>query len=115
MFKTYSNKSSLLKRYSRYLQGGKSELSGNKIAWWERTPISNERVDDILILIDTIYHKRPDLVAYDYYGSAEFEWVVLQSNNIIDLNEEFIVGKTIKIPSRERVIANITTKSSITR
>lgn len=115
MFKTYSNKSSLLKRYSRYLQGGHSELSGNKIAWWERTPISEDRVDDIIILISTVYNKRPDLVAYDYYGSTEFEWVVLQSNDIVDINEEFVIGKTIRIPSRQRVVANITTKSSITR
>ena len=112
-YQLYQNKSSLRKRLTRYLQGGTSELSGDKIAWWERKEISKPAMDDISIFIDMVFAERPDLVAEQYYSTAELEWLVLQYNNIIDIKEEFVYGKTITIPSNSRVRNSITSSSSL--
>lgn len=111
-FKLYQNKSSLRKRMSRYLQGGSSEIVGDKIAWWERKDIPKQPIDDIRIVLDMLYAGRPDLIAEDYYGTTELEWLVLQYNDIIDINEEFVYGKAITIPSNARVRNSITSTSS---
>jgi len=115
MYKLYENKSSLSKLFSRYLQGGTSTMSGDKIAWWERTDIPKPAIDDIPITIDAVYAKRPDLVAFDYYGTTELEWVILQYNNIVDIMEEFTYGTKIVIPSNSRVRNSIAVKSSASK
>jgi len=33
--------------------------------------------------------ERADTIAYDYYGSSDFEWLVLLSNNMIDVHSEW--------------------------
>ena len=42
-------------------------------------PVSAEP-DDILYTIQTQYAHRPDLLAYDLYGSAALWWVFIQRN-----------------------------------
>jgi hypothetical protein len=108
-FKTYENKTSIKKRYSRLLKGGTVDVFEKKLGWWERkSDIEKNQVDDIVFKITPKYENRPDLVAYDIYNRPDLEWIVLMYNNIIDINEEFITGKTIFLPSVDRVFYNIT-------
>lgn len=110
MYKLYQNKSSLNRRTSRILQGGKAQLSGEKIGWWERRSLAGDDINEITITLDITNAKRPDTVAYTYYGSTDLEWVILQYNNIVDINEEFIIGTKIKIPSKLYVQTKILSK-----
>lgn len=103
MYKPYQNKSSLRKSKSRYIYGGVSENVGDKIGWWERAILPKSSIDDITIKIDNVYNKRPDLISYDYYGTTEYEWLVLQYNNIVDINEELVYGKSILLPVASRI------------
>ena len=111
MFKLYQNKSSLRKRYSRYVQGGVSDVVGNKIGWWDRTVIPYGAYDDITITIDNVTKERADLIAYTYYGTSELEWLILQYNNVVDIKEDLCYGTTIKIPSASRTMSSICSKS----
>jgi hypothetical protein len=56
--------------------------------------------DDISYTIDRIYAYRPDLLAYDLYGSPRLWWVFAQRN--LDVIEDpiydFSIGKTIQLP-----------------
>lgn len=104
MFKKYIKKSSLNRKNSRLVKSGKSEISGNKLGWWNRDESFSEQDNTLTsIVISSEYHHRPDLLAYYYYGSTEFEWAILQYNLIVDINEDFVTGKTIKIPTPEFV------------
>jgi len=94
------------------LNGGSAELKGNKIGWWERKHFEREESSDITIVLDDEYSGRPDLVAFDFYNATNLMWLVLQYNNIVDLEEEFVSGKTITIPSVERAVS-VFSKSSI--
>ena len=107
-FKLYTNKSSFQKRRSRMLNGGDTEVKGNKLGWWERKPLPRDDATDITFEIDEEYSKRPHLVAFDFYGLVSLTWLVLQYNNIVDIEEEFVRGKTITIPSRSRALTLFT-------
>ena len=58
--------------------------------------------DDISYTIDRIYAYRPDLLAYDLYGTPRLWWVFAQRNpNVIeDPIYDFIPGTQIYIPKR---------------
>lgn len=104
-YREYTNKNSLSKRNSRLVKGGKTEVVGGKLGWWERKNdnLNNSQDDDILYTIPIDYQYRPDLVAFLLYGTTELEWVVLQYNNIVDIIEEFSAGKQIRLPNPDSV------------
>jgi hypothetical protein len=105
--KEFKDKSSVLKKNSRYLQGGETDINKKRLSWWERFLLEDDDVTDIRVYISSKYAQRPDLVAFDYYGNAKLEWIVLQYNNMVDTLEEFTAGKTITIPSKDRVYFDI--------
>lgn len=105
----FENNSSVLNSRSRMLQGGETDINKKRLGWWERFILEKDRPSDIRVFISNRYARRPDLVAFDYYGNAKLEWIVLQYNDIVDTLEEFTAGKTIMIPSRDRVYFDILT------
>ena len=62
-------------------------------------PVSAEP-DDILYTIQTQYAYRPDLLAYDLYGTASLWWVFIQRNLDVlqDPVFDFSPGKQIYLP-----------------
>lgn len=62
-------------------------------------PVSAE-VDDFLYTIEPQYMYRPDLLAYDLYGTAELWWVFIQRNldTLEDPVFDFVTGTKIYIP-----------------
>ena len=58
------------------------------------------RDDDVSYTIDRIYAYRPDLLAYDLYGSPRLWWVFAQRNpdEIEDPIYDFSPGVTIQLP-----------------
>jgi len=101
--------SSINNRYSRYSWGGDTEIFSDHLGWWERYPMAFS-VTDVTYVINSRYHLRPDLLAYDIYGTSQLQTLVLQYNNILDISTEFITGCTIRLPSKERVTSAIVTK-----
>lgn len=99
-------------RDGRYVQGGTPDQFSNRIGWWERRAFAPS-VTDVVLPLPARYALRPDLLAYDVYGKATLAWVILQYNNIIDINVEFVQGATILVPTRERVQTEFLTKSLV--
>lgn len=62
-------------------------------------PVSAE-TDDFLYTIEPQYTHRPDLLAYDLYGTATLWWVFTQRNMDVlqDPIFDFVPGKQIYIP-----------------
>lgn len=57
-------------------------------------------------VIDTVYKHRPDILAYDMYGTAELWWVFAQRNmNIIkDPIYDFEPGTIIYVPQKDALL-----------
>lgn len=96
---------------SRYVWGGDSVQYSDRIGWWERRVLPQSD-NDLLFVLTPIYSGRPDLVAYDLYGNAKLQTLVLQYNNILDPEVEFVTGKTIRLPLKSRVLLSILNKKS---
>lgn len=92
----------------RYIQGGSVESFPKRIGWWERNPLPFAD-SDVSYNIIPKYSKRPDLLAFDLYGSSRLMWLVLQFNTIIDINTEFITGRKLRLPLRSRVYSELLT------
>ena len=93
---------SIFNKDSRYVQGGITTVKSNKLDWWEKLPIKQDSTD-VVVVISAVYNRRPDIMAKYFYGKSTLMWVILQFNNIVDINEEFIEGKEIRVPTRIRV------------
>lgn len=88
--------------HSRYTQGGQTERYPTRLGWWTRRAFPKSDTD-IKVTITDRSHQRPWIVSYDYYGSEQYEWLILQYNNILDVTDEFVVGTIITIPSHQRL------------
>lgn len=94
---------SVQNRDSRYVQGGVTETFNNRLGWWERDLEGfAQDATDIRVVISSRYSKRPDRLAFDIYGKSSLMWLVLQYNSIVDINEEFVAGKAIRLPDPSR-------------
>lgn len=108
-FLLFTNKSSVLKKNSRYVQGGTTVVLPNALGWWDKILIPSGQIDDIQYPITPQYNKRPDAVAYFLYGRTDVTWALLQYNDIVDINEEFVTGVKIMAPSPMRLFSDILT------
>ena len=61
--------------------------------------------DDILYTIESQYEHRPDLLAYDLYGSPKLWWVFAQRNMDVlkDPVYDMVTGTKIYIPQGEKL------------
>jgi hypothetical protein len=96
---------------NRYVQGGTAESLPTRIGWWERT-VYEKSDTDVAIVLQNMHNKRPDIISTLVYGRPTYAWFILQYNNIVDINEEFVAGKTIVLPTRERLMTEILSKST---
>ena len=101
-------KNSVEHRDSRYVQGGTTTTHPNRLGWWERRVFERDDSDEEYT-IEEQYHNRPDLLAYDKYGSPHQQTFILQYNHILDMLEEFVTGKVILLPTPQRLALDITT------
>lgn len=113
-FKEYENKSSVKKRYSRYTQGGDTDVFKKRLGWWEkRDDIATNQIDDVEFEVTSEYVGRPDKIAVEMYGRHDLTWIVLQYNNIVDINEEMTIGTILNLPSKQRVLYTIAIKQRV--
>jgi hypothetical protein len=59
-----------------------------------------KKSDDKLFTINSTYHMRPDLLAFDLYGHSDLWWVFAQRNPNTLANPlgDFVQGKSIYLP-----------------
>lgn len=62
-------------------------------------------IEDTIMTVGPKYHKRPDLLSYDLYGTPRLYWVFIVRNmNLMkDPIEDFVSGLEIYVPSKERI------------
>ena len=99
------------RRNSRYTQGGVTDIFPDRLGWWERR-IIRQRDDDIFHTITSQEAGRADLIAFNQYGDANLDWLVLQYNNIVDNVVELTEGAEIRLPPKDRVSLSILSGST---
>ncbi len=102
------NSNSLYEKNSRYQHGGVTESTTRFLGYWDRKIIPTD-VTDSTYVIEDIYEFRPDKLAAVMYGDSRLWWLILQINGILDIPTEFVEGRSIVIPNKERVFSEILT------
>lgn len=96
---------------SRYIHGGSTEVDGKFLEWWDRKTFPKDDSDLYLTLKKT-FEGRPDKLASVMYNDSSVWWLILQYNNILDINEEFVEGVELRLPTRERLEKDLLTGRS---
>ena len=91
---------------SRYVQGGLTDVYPDRLGWWERREFVKDD-SDIEYVIEAQYHRRPDKLSFDFYGTPFYQTFILQYNSILDDVTEFVAGNTILLPTRQRLNLDI--------
>ena len=62
--------------------------------------------DDPKFTINPTYNQRPDLLAYDLYGTSKLWWVFAQRNpnTLIDPLNDFTTGTIIFLPKKSTLV-----------
>ena len=102
---------SVFTKNSRYTNGGTTEADGKFLEWWDRKVFPKD-VTDVIYKLERKFEGRPDALASVFYGDSSLWWLILQYNNILDLNEEFVVGTELIMPSAERIKKDFLTGKS---
>jgi hypothetical protein len=63
--------------------------------------------DDPTFVINPTYSQRPDLLAYDLYGSSKLWWVFAERNpnTLVNPLGDFVTGTTIFLPKKSTLVA----------
>lgn len=87
---------------SRYVAGGQTEVNSTRLEWWER---SNFELDgsDVIYVVDQKTEGRLDLIAAAFLDDSHLWWLIAQYNAILDPHGEIIAGRTLRIPTRDRL------------
>jgi hypothetical protein len=101
---------SVFRRKGRYVSGGVTEVSDNRLEWWERNVYTSDD-NDVLYTIDQRTMGRLDIIAAMFLGESRLWWVLAQYNKILDPFAEIVPGARIYIPSAERVEAMMSGKT----
>ena len=87
------------------MQGGLVDDFNNRLGWWERRVYPTD-TSDVTLILPAKYNMRPDLLAFDLYGTASLQWFILQYCSIGDLTK-FTQGIELTLPTKSRLVSQL--------
>ena len=90
--------------YNKQSPYSKTSKVGDYLGLMNHRSVINDDSDETYT-IESRYDMRPDLLAYDRFGSSRYWWLfaMRNKNTIIDPIQDFRAGVTIRIPKIENV------------
>jgi len=90
--------------YNKQSPYSKTSKIGDYLGLMNYRSVINDDSDETYT-IESRYDMRPDLLAYDRFGSSRYWWLfaMRNKNTIIDPIQDFRTGVTIRIPKIENV------------
>jgi len=105
-----ADKNSVSYSNSRYVAGGTTEVSANRLEWFERNVLLPAD-DDTFYVVEKKFAHRIDLIAASQLGDSTLWWVIAMLNNILDPYNEIAEGRVLQIPSADRLSTLTTGKT----
>ena len=90
--------------YSNTSPWANTTIENNYLGILKIRPVSSE-ADDPIYIIEPQYNHRPDLLAYDLYGTNKLWWVFIQRNmdTLKDPIYDFEPGTIIYLPKKSNL------------
>ena len=91
-------------QYTKQSPYYKTRAKGDYLDLMTHRPIVNDQTDESYE-IESKYHMRPDLLAYDRFGSSRYWWTFAVRNKeiIADPIQDFTAGTIIRIPKIDNI------------
>lgn len=88
--------------YAKTSPWANTAITSNTLGYFKIRPVA-AGLDDPSYTIESQYTYRPDLLAYDLYGTPKLWWVFMQRNMDVlsDPVYGFVAGITIKLPMKD--------------
>lgn len=80
-----------------------TEIVSRFMTYYIHRNIPPHSSDKVTMLNNERYVERPDLLAFDLYGTADLFWVIPVRNGLQDPIFDLTFGKALTIPSIEQV------------
>lgn len=95
---------SVMRRTSRYVSGGETEVSDWALEWWERAVFNTtENDDEQYYVVEQNLAGELRLISELFYNTEANWWIIAQMNNILDPYGEVTPGVVLRIPSTATV------------
>jgi hypothetical protein len=99
---------------SRYSDITVLKESQNSVRYLKPPKYPEIPFSDTDIYIESVFGDRLDLIAYDYYKSTDYYWVILVANNLPGDSIFVTPGAQIRIPSDlESILADYETLNGV--
>ena len=98
---------SKMKRYGIVFD---KDVGQNRAAFFDpkfTTVKYNESFGDVYWTVEAGYEYRMDLVSNKFYGTAKYDWILEQVNNIKDPIKDLKIGTKLLIISTTRIISMV--------
>ena len=59
--------------------------------------------NDIIFTVDAAHEHRTDLISVKFYGTAKYDWVIEDVNNIRDPIKDVVAGVKLIIPDKTKI------------
>lgn len=105
-----ASKTKTFKRNSkmrRYTQIFDEDVQQMRCGYYDKTLYQYSeaiREDDIVWSITPGFEYRSDLISTKFYGTAKYDWIIEDLNNIADPIRDLVIGLKLKLPSQNRII-----------
>ncbi len=74
-------KNSVNNKTSRYVMGGKTEITPGFLGWWDKDFLQYHS-SDLIYVLEKKFEQRPDLLSFSLYDDPSLWWVICQYNAI---------------------------------
>ena len=100
--KTFA-KGSKMRRYTQVFDEG---VQQNRAGYYRKDlyKSNTNKSDDIVWAIEPGYEFRSDLISFKFYGTAKYDWIIEDLNDIKDPIKDLHIGLKLTIPSQTRIL-----------
>lgn len=82
----------------------KTEVYSTFMGYYIHRDIPPADTDTTILLDNARYDQRPDLLAYDLYGTPDLWWIFGVRNGLEDLVHDIREGMVLAVPDRNRIM-----------
>ena len=98
-----NNINSTLLKKSRFVSGGTTEVSTNKLEWWNRNNYTLSGTETVFYVTEAFVGRLDNIAAF-HYNDSKLWWVIAMVNNILDPFTEVVVGRKLYVPSKTEAV-----------
>lgn len=90
----------------RYIQIFDEDVQQMRAGYYKKDlyKLNELKIDDTVWAVEAGYEYRSDLISFKFYGTAKYDWLIEDINDIKDPIKDLTIGVKLTIPSESRIL-----------